>query len=200
MPRKGVGTTELSVDYASCPLSQGTTRTLWPDIFIRIGDIRNRLHWKTFCEHVATEDLVDLTVEDETCTSAEKWRYWRYATGLRRLRVIGSAIFTLLPLLYLDLAPGLDNLDDSESSFVSHSVLFPQLEEISIIERAQSVGQLGEVEFTASELLLLCLRARRERGTPIRNLKLPARFLNTMLAGELTHEVENVRGSSIHYH
>ncbi|KAI0343466.1 hypothetical protein BDW22DRAFT_1428064 [Trametopsis cervina] len=194
-PCRGVTKMELEVGRAPGPPSDGNTPVPPPDVRITIGNTCDRTYWRMFCESVGTEDLEDLTVEDETRTSAEKWRALRPATRLRRLRVIGSAVFSLLQLFHLDVVPVLEGTDAGVSA-----ILFPQLEALSIIEREERPGQLGEKEFAGSEMLLRCLQVRRERGTPIRDLKLPARFMGTKLAGELRSVVEKVGSSSVHYY
>ncbi|KAI0343452.1 hypothetical protein BDW22DRAFT_1355894 [Trametopsis cervina] len=187
---------ELCVEYRP-RVDDGTSRMPCPDVSFTIYEISYQ--WRTFCTYVGMDDLVELTVEDDTAGSVVNWDLWRRAIGIRRLRVIGAALFTLIPLLNRDLPSNDAHLDHLPLS-VSTPVLFPLLEELCIIERRGEPGRLGDAtEFIAGpvEQLLACLRARRLCGIPVRSLKLPPRFLDTHLAIAARIEVTSVTESNI---
>ncbi|KAI0322945.1 hypothetical protein OF83DRAFT_1279355 [Amylostereum chailletii] len=65
---------------------------------------------------------------------------------------------------------------------------WPSLEILSIIEASPPPGPLDDLLLHAADNLLEFARMRRARGRPIREVRLPERFLLSGLARELEHE------------
>jgi hypothetical protein len=179
----------FSASFTPWPPSDGNAPTPLNDVSVNVGEIGN--HMATFLNGVCLREVVDLTFMDDKDTSArERWGELSAARAVRHLRVIGIAALVLFDMLPSEEDPATRMEVDAEDEG-----MFPAIDGISVIEMTEHAPHLGENALYGADKLLRCLRERRERGKPIRDLKVPDRLLVGDWLDPIRQEVEKVGGS-----
>ncbi|KAI0320584.1 hypothetical protein OF83DRAFT_1104200 [Amylostereum chailletii] len=167
------------------PISTGSSHTLWEDHCVYI-EPPGTFEGDNPCQGLPLGGTLDLTYRDDEDPTAERWvNTFKSATKVRRLRVVGKAVFSLFDALDQFHSPSAP--DDSQTPAMK-TILFPELESLSILEPEELFHALGDFPLACEERLMKSLRARRESGTPIRHIKLPKRFLYPQLEDRLRGE------------
>ena len=125
-------------------------------------------------------------MDDDEEHAPARWTGFATANATRRLRVIGPAAHALFDILA---AP------PDESKPESTGNMFPAVEALSIIEMPEQASAMGEGTLLEAERLLAAVSARRERGKPIRDLKVPDRLVEGEWLDPIRQHVEKVGGS-----
>ncbi|KAI0312042.1 hypothetical protein OF83DRAFT_693690 [Amylostereum chailletii] len=157
------------------------------DLYVSVHSASTSDRPLNICAGICMDELRDVTFADDTVDSERSQARWtamfQGATKVRRVRAVGPGSFGLLALLAEGAKP-------SASLGQPLHGIFPCLEELSIIQMDDGdQSQFGEATLRDGELLLSFLRWRRKNGTPLREVKIPPRFLHTELADDIRKEV-----------
>jgi hypothetical protein len=177
----------LEMDYANdkivfsasftpwAPSPDGTTPTPLNDVSVTVAHVD--AHAARFLEGVCLRDVVDLTFLDDAETAGARWAQLAGARNARHLRVIGHACRPLFRMLRTDAG------------------LFADADALSVIEMAELAPHLGTDALEGAYELAEMLEARRARGRPIRDLKVPDRLVDLEWAAPIRPMVERFGGS-----
>ncbi|KAI0312044.1 hypothetical protein OF83DRAFT_693744 [Amylostereum chailletii] len=149
-------------------------------------------HFPNPCRGASLGKVEDLTLEDDEETSRERWlALFSEAKHVKRLRIVGTPAFAFFALLAEYPA---------SPAAASQPAIFPKLEGLSVVELDRTPLFGEPAAFRGGEALLEGVRARRARGAPIQDLKIPPRFLGTGWAELLRREVASVGPSREGYY
>ena len=176
----------FSASFSVWPTSEdGNTPTPLNDVSLTVSGLEK--HADAFIKAIDFREVQDLTfMDDDEEHAPARWTGFATANATRRLRVIGPAAHALFDILA---AP------PDESKPESTGNMFPAVEALSIIEMPEQASAMGEGTLREAERLLAAVSARRERGKPIRDLKVPDRLVEGEWLDPIRQHVEKVGGS-----
>ncbi|VDB84662.1 unnamed protein product [Peniophora sp. CBMAI 1063] len=176
----------FSASFSVWPTSEdGNTPTPLNDVSLTVSGLE--MHAEAFMKAIDFREVQDLTfMDDDEVNAPMPWKGFATANATKRMRVIGPAAHALFDIL---MTPP----DESDPESVGN--MFPALEALSIIEMPEQAPIMGQEALREADRLLAAVSARRERGKPIRDLKVPDRLLEGEWLDTIRQHVEKVGGS-----